>query len=403
MEKEKKENKTKKDVQESKIEKKKNTNIKETKKIEAKVENEVLNNNETKKNGRIYLGYSTRLLLHVFVSVVLFVLCIFYFINGVKFKTNYNLDYDIKPNIKYQVNLKDNSYYKEKQLKEDMQYITDLIDYINVDFNYKMVTSKKSTYNYKYNITADIVVTDRNNTEKILYKDSEVLKEDVIVDNHEDTNVNILENLKIDYQKYNSLVNSFKSKYTVSASSNLVITMHVESDVKNSNVDNDIKDNEDLKITIPLSEQTINILKDYNAKGISGTVSKYSYIKIVNIYCALISVVLLVLDVISLLSLIKFIKKTYRKNSTYTKKINKIMKEYDRIIVKLSKMPDLTNYEIIEISSFDELLDAKQNLDKPILHIEVHKNQKSYFLIFSDAQAYRYVLKEADLEDEKKD
>ena len=78
------------------------------------------------------------------------------------------------------------------------------------------------------------------------------------------------------------------------------------------------------------------------------------------------------------------------------------MKEYDRIIVTLSKMPNLDEYKIIEVDSFEELLDAKQNLDKPILHIEIHKNQKSCFLILSGNEAYRYILKEVDLHNEKK-
>ena len=265
------------------------------------------------------------------------------------------------------------------------------------NFNYKIDTNKQSNYDYKYNITADIIVTDRNDNNKVLYKDSDVLKDTVNINEYKDNNIDILENLKIDYSKYNNLVNSFKSKYVLSASSNLVLTMHVDAIVRNSNVDDDIVDSEDLKVTIPLSEQTINILKDYDDTLNTGTISKYSYIKIENKYYAIISVLSLILSIISLAMLLKFVKKLSKRSNKYNKKLKRIMKEYDRIIVTLSKMPDLNNYHIIEVESFEELLDAKQNLDKPILHVEIHKNQKSWFLILTDTQAYRYILKEVDL------
>ena len=387
--------------------KKKNDDIKKenAKSIPEKIkEVEVANTkieNTPSRNNKLYFGFTARLILHIFfliISLCIFILC---FVNGIKFKVNYNLDYKIKSDVNYQVYLKDNDYYKEKSLKEDMQYITDLIDYIDINFNYKIDTNKQSNYDYKYNITADIIVTDRNDNNKVLYKDSDVLKDTVNINEYKDNNIDILENLKIDYSKYNNLVNSFKSKYVLSASSNLVLTMHVDAIVRNSNVDDDIVDSEDLKVTIPLSEQTINILKDYDDTLNTGTISKYSYIKIENKYYAIISVLSLILSIISLAMLLKFVKKLSKRSNKYNKKLKRIMKEYDRIIVTLSKMPDLNNYHIIEVESFEELLDAKQNLDKPILHVEIHKNQKSWFLILTDTQAYRYILKEVDLKNEK--
>ena len=275
-----------------------------------------------------------------------------------------------------------------------MQYITDLIDNIDINFNYKVNTNHESKYDYKYNIKADIVVTDRNDLNKVLYKDSEVLKNEVNVTDFKADSINLLENIKIDYGKYNRLVNSFKSKYTLSASSNLIITMHVDTLVKNGNVDKDIVDSDDLIVTIPLSEQTININKDYNTEGRSGSISKYSYIKIVNIYYAVASIFAFLLMITSVISLLGFIKKFARSNSLYNKKLNKIMREYDRIIVTLTKMPNLDEYKIMDVESFEELLDAKQNLDRPILFIEIHKNQKACFLILSGGEAYRFILKE---------
>ena len=213
------------------------------------------------------------------------------------------------------------------------------------------------------------------------------------------TDAIINETLKIDYSKYNDLVNSFKSKYVLSANSKLIVTMHVNAVGKNSNVDEDIIDNQNLSIEIPLSEQTINITKDYNDTGKSGTVFKYSFLKIVNYWRMLLAILFLVTSIISGKYLYKFIYSIPRRNNRYKKIYNKIMREYDRIIVSSSSIPDLTNYQVIDVRDFMELLDAREAFDKPILHIEIQKNQKSCFLVLAGNQAYRYILKDADLQD----
>ena len=50
------------------------------------------------------------------------------------------------------------------------------------------------------------------------------------------------------------------------------------------------------------------------------------------------------------------------------------------------------------VNSFEELLDVRDNLEKPILFYEIHKGQKSLFVVKSGNISYRYVLKLADLE-----
>ena len=380
------------------------TNTKKVKKVEI---NEVntkteINSTVTDLNKKIYFGFVSRIITYILLLIIVALGFSYFFINGIKFRVNYDLDYEIKSGINYKVYLKDNEYYSEKYLTEGMQYITSLIDYVDANLTYEVKTSKKSDYNYSYNITADLIITDKNDLNKVLYKKSETLKEPSIIQKDLADNIKINENLKIDYNKYNALANSFKSSYILSANSSLKITMHVDTIVKNNNVNNDIKDNEDLVITIPLSEQTISVSKDFNEPGQSGTISQYSNIKIVNYYYFALSIVFIVLSIIILINLLKLINRMNRKNSLYNKAIKRINKEYDQIIVTLNKMPNLENYQIIEVSTFEELLDAKQNLDKPILHIEIHRNQKSYYMIISGNEVYRYTLKEVDLKNEKK-
>ena len=96
-------------------------------------------------------------------------------------------------------------------------------------------------------------------------------------------------------------------------------------------------------------------------------------------------------------------RKTSAKKSLYDVTLSKILREYDRVIVNSKKIVDLNNEkEIIDVNSFTELLDVRDNLEKPIIFSEVHKGQKSVFIVKTSNETYRYVLKLADLEKEKK-
>lgn len=344
---------------------------------------------------RVYLGYYPRYIIKILCAIIPSILFFLFLCLGVDFKSN-KFEYDFKPEISYNVYLKDNEYYKEKYLKEDMQYITGLIDYIDLNLNYKIKTNKKADYQYKYSIKADVVITDRNNSNKVLYTNNEILKDEKTVEKNQVDNLILKENLKINYDQYDGLVNSFKGKYSISVSSNLKITMHIDTILKNNLIKDKIVDSEDLTVLIPLSEQTINILKEYNVKGKKGSLSNKIDVKVINIYYLLGAIVLLLISIKAIQSLVDFIKSTSN-NSLYVKRLNQLLKDYDKIIVSINKLPDISNSCIIEVESFEELLDAKKNLGKPILHIEIHKKQKSYFLIFSDNNVYRYTLKEVDL------
>ena len=76
----------------------------------------------------------------------------------------------------------------------------------------------------------------------------------------------------------------------------------------------------------------------------------------------------------------------------YIKKLEKILKEYDRAIVTVTKKPDTTKKSINNVPSFEELLDARENLEKPILFYQNRSGSKSTFIIINDKEAYVYTL-----------
>ena len=72
--------------------------------------------------------------------------------------------------------------------------------------------------------------------------------------------------------------------------------------------------------------------------------------------------------------------------------IKKILKEYDRLIVNTKTAPDTKGKKIVEVDSFDELLDVRDNLKLPIKYYIVEEHKESKFYINHEEELYLYVV-----------
>lgn len=347
------------------------------------------------KIDNMYLDYKTRLIINIFGIIIFSMLFILLFIKSVSLNKNGDITYKQTSNIDYKVYLRENKYYGNDYLDKDMQYIASLIDNINIDFKYDFSINQDINYKYTYYIKSEVKVTDINDPTLNIYTKTEKLTEPNTVVKEGSNNFNIYENVKIDYNKYNDLVKSFKNTYLISADSNLVLTMLVDiEDEKGNKIKND---NEVMKITIPLTEQTINIKMDYEEVNNSLNAKVYRHFSIDHKVLFLLSIFFLIGDIIYISLLVMFLNKTKTKKTIYDITLSKILREYDRVIVN-SKKPIVVDGEIIELSSFSELLDVRDNLEKPIIFKEIHKGLKSVFIIRNANETYRYILKLSDLE-----
>lgn len=347
------------------------------------------------KIDNMYLGYKTRLAINIFGIIIFSVLFLVLFIKSISLNKKSDVIYKQESNIDYKVYLRENKYYGKEYLDKDMQYIASLIDNININFNYSFNLNQDINYKYTYYIKSEVKVTDSNDPSLNIYSKTEKLTEPNTVIKESSNNFNIYENVKIDYNKYNDLVKSFKNTYLLNADSNLVLTMLV--DIEDEKENKIKKDNEVMKITIPLTEQTINIKMNYEEANNSYNTKVYRHFSIDHKVLFSLSIFFLIGDIIYISSLVMFLNKTKTKKTIYDITLSKILREYDRVIVN-SKKPIVVDGEIIELSSFNELLDVRDNLEKPIIFKEIHKGLKSMFIIRNKNETYRYVLKLSDLE-----
>lgn len=324
------------------------------------------------------------------VSLVLFILISFLLFNkSVVYKEVIKLDYKETGDVNYKVFLKDNQFYSDGYLKEGMQYITYLIDYIDLEFKYDNNTKDSIDYKYSYDVKALIKITEKDQESKVLYLNEEELLQSEILEG--DNNFSIRENFKIDYNKYNVIVEKFKKQYGIAVDSYLIVTMNIVSISDNVPNFGHIDLSNELSVKIPLSKNTIEISK--NQINGSDKYTKYNtYIKDNVLF--ILFIISIVLEILLLALIFIYIYKLY--NSTkdlYDIKLKRILREYDRAIVSAKQLPNISKYNIIDLSSFEELLDAKDSTKDMIIFVEMEIGKESWFILTLENNLYRYILK----------
>ncbi len=294
----------------------------------------------------------------------------------------------------YTVYLKENSYYNSKYLESGMQYVASLINTINASFNYEVHSDKNLNYDYTYKITGTLEILDKDNPGKVLFtKPYVLLKETTKKANSNNFVIN--EDVNIDYDTYNNYVNSYKREYGLSVQSRLIITMDVSVDgVYDKGVEHLDKDSS-LQITIPLSEQTLNITIDKENINNNGDLLRTNAVDLGKAGNITISLVAIVVSIVLLLVSRKLFV-NYKKDNIYAIVVNKILKDYDKLIVSGKGTIQEDKYpNIIYPESFEEMVDASLNLQSPILFYNVIPGEKCFFVIVKDDTLYKYRITRA--------
>lgn len=363
--------------------------------------NEITSIDKTERNssslGKLYLSYNSRLLINVFGIAIFLILGFILFVSSISIKARSSVLYRQVSNLDYKVYLKQNDYYKEPYLNKNMRYIASLIDNVDVNFNYNFMVNQNINYKYTYYIKADVTVADSEDKTKVIYSKSDKLTDYKTVVKDNSTGFTINENIKVNYADYNDLVKAFKSSYAISASSNLVLSLHVGIEDGKGNIIKNIDSNDVMKLTVPLTEQMINISMDYNEVNNSDNARIYKDFSISNNVTLILSIISIIISIVFIVRLLLFLRKTTSKKTVYDTTLSRILREYDRVIVNSKKMVNISE-DVIDVKNFNELLDVRDNLEKPIIFSEIHKGQKSVFIVRTANETYRYILKLVDLE-----
>ena len=331
-------------------------------------------------------------------SVVLLLGSFLLFINSVQLNSKIvNVGYSETGNADYKVYLKENDYYDRKFLDSGMQYITNIISTINSKFNYEIHADENMDFDYKYKVTGELIISDPIDTSRILHTKAYNLleeKEESINSN----NLVINEDIDIDYDSYNKYVSSYKMDYGLAVDSKLIVTMDIKVSGNYKEKGEKLNKTKKLQISIPLNEQTININVLSDKINENGNLSSNMSTTIKNKLLFILAILVLLVSMVGIgLTVYLFLEN--RKKNIYNITVNKILKDYDRIIVNGNVELDENSFSNkIYPDTFQEMVDASQTLNSPILYYEVIKDEKCFFVIIKDDTMYKYRLTRAYLE-----
>lgn len=372
----------------------------DTVKNSKKIDDNKLDTNKEISSGKLpgfYISFNARVLIFSFLVIIFSFFTSFFLKRSFAFFRGESITYQEKSNIDYKVYLKKNDFYDSEYLNKDMVYVANLIDKIDVNFNYLFDIDQKSYMDINYDIVGKIVIKDGSNNKVFFEKDY------VLLENQSDTissgkNYQINKDVSIDYGYYNALANRFRSNFGIEANSSLVVYLKVH-EVNNSKNRFDFNNNSEMSLTIPLSEKAINIAMNYEEVNRKSKLVSDSEFTISNYLFIVLGCIFGVLLVIALIYYIKLLLLVRVKKSAYDKYVSRLLTEYDRLIVNTCTAPNLKDCTIVKVLNFQELLDVRDNLKLPIKYYVVQKHHKCNFYITHDNELYLLVLKDVDLGD----
>lgn len=106
------------------------------------------------------------------------------------------------------------------------------------------------------------------------------------------------------------------------------------------------------------------------------------------------AIVLSVVDVLMILFLVAFICLTRTPDITYTARVKKIQSQYKSYIQKINNLFQTHGYQIIQVDTFEEMLEIRDTIQAPILMHENEDKTCAKFMIPTDSKLlYLYEIK----------
>ena len=342
-----------------------------------------------KSQSKLYCKIKKKMILNIIVLLILFGCLIYAFSKSFLITKSNTVTYNEKSNVDYKVYLKDNNFYDKSYLNKGMAYVTSLIDNIKIKYNYTFDSTIESDLDIKYKIIGKLVIASQNNSKTFYEKEYDLSKE--IIDEMVNEKSYIIDrDVEIDYQYYNNLANEFKSNYAVNTTSRLEVSLHVEETNKESN-SYELNSINNVVLSIPLSEQEINISLDNTNLNNSKNIVLHKKIVVKDISFVIISAFIILMIIFTFISLIEKIYLLTQKNlSAYDKHIRRILLGYDRIIVNVMNIPNKDDYNLIEVENFQELVDVRDNTKEPINYHVIKEHSMCEFFVINGDNLYLY-------------
>lgn len=339
------------------------------------------------------------LIIIVIISMISSIYMIIKALNPEQITKKKMYSYTYKGDMSYKVYLKPNNFFTMPYMDMNKQYISSIVDYIEVDTKYNFDSTEDLDFAYNYSIVA---------TARGIYEGTDGKKVDVwskaypigTAEQNKGTgkNFSFAKTVKVDYNYYNQVLTDFRNQFglSIDARVDLTLKVNVTGGLKGSN-EQTLNEQKEMSLQMPLMVQAFRIKPDYINSGGDTIYSKVDPNTEPDMVLLISGSLLLLVSLVLFIKLVKSLLIVTRK-SEYILAVNKIMKEYADVIAETHNMPDLSKYDIVNIKNFNDMVDIEEELHSPIIYFELEENSKCVFLILAEKTAYRFLLRESDFD-----
>lgn len=297
--------------------------------------------------------------------------------------------------VDYKVRLKENNYFETDTLPAGKKYISNLINYFDINYKYNTEFSYPVSGKYSYSIIATISANETKSKNSVSYwsRDYKLFEsEEQSVDKTKQ--ISFSRDIKVSYDKYNNILRDFKRQYNLSAIGKLRIYLAVNGTLESELVKEKIPLKSEIDISVPLTEKALEVTVDTDAKNsekVLASTPKFS--DSVIMACRILGLILVAASFLTGFAS-HYVGRIKEASTEYKLNVKKLLSSYDSIIVELKAAPSLSGIKVSEVNDFDELLDVYNSVHMPINYY-AGKNT-STFLIIDDNMAWKFVVRLAD-------
>ncbi len=297
--------------------------------------------------------------------------------------------YTVKQSVDKSVTYFPSSFYDNGPGKNSA-YIMDLTDKLKTTFHYSFSGSEEQKLSYAYDIRA--IIRGRyspkgSEADTVDVWTKEVQVKEPVHDSVTAKSLTFDPSADVSYDEYKRMIEQLRLSMTLPISSDITVLFTINvSGIIDGTPFNDIRT---ASVTAPIGEQIFILSQKYDKQdtkqivtaSIQTGVDRQSQYET---YGAL------ALGVLSLVSFVYGLRKQIFK-TPYQRELEKIYRYHDGIIIRAAHQADLSKKSIVQVKSFEDMLNLEEELKSPIVSSPAGLDATRFTIIYSDV-AYQYTL-----------
>lgn len=313
-------------------------------------------------------------------------------------KTIY-INYTEKSDVDYRVLLKDNEHFDKPALDKNQTYVADLIDKIPINFLYELnMESDGVDYQYSYDIETELRIEDKDGAQ--ILSRVNALKEKQSFTKKNSNYFKIAESVLIDYAPYNTFAKDFIATYDLpGVSARLIVRMNVNVIGSCEDFENSSNNHYTVEANVPLAQTLLNVDITSTVPTGESRVIACNNGWIQNVF-KIIAIAGTALAAILLAILIAYAYLTRNHDINYSIRVKRLYAAYKAYIQRTALPFAIDGRQIVELDSFDSMLNIRDTIQSPILMNENEDRTCTTFVIPSPTDIiYMYRLKVEDYDE----